>query len=190
MSLLHRITRLLKADIHGILDAIEEPDIMLKQAIREMQEEIDNSETQIKTLAKQLDGLSERKQDLLLMLDEIDMQIGLCFADNNDLLAKAALRKKMETEAVLQLIGSHQKSLLEEKSALATELAGRRCKLKSVIDRLTLLTGQNAEDWQTGIGLNGGSAGCETVTQEDVELAFLKEKQKRVQLTAQQERRP
>ena len=37
MTLINRMSRLFKADVHGILDQLEDPAIALKQAIREME---------------------------------------------------------------------------------------------------------------------------------------------------------
>ena len=41
MSVLRRITRLFKADLHGILDCLEEPEAILRQAMRDMEDEIE-----------------------------------------------------------------------------------------------------------------------------------------------------
>ena len=37
MALINRLSRLFKADFHAVLDQIEEPELLLKQAIREME---------------------------------------------------------------------------------------------------------------------------------------------------------
>ena len=36
MALINRMSRLFTADIHAVLDRIEEPNVLLKHAIREM----------------------------------------------------------------------------------------------------------------------------------------------------------
>jgi len=41
MALVTRLTRLFQADFHAVLDRIEEPDLQLKQAVREMQFALD-----------------------------------------------------------------------------------------------------------------------------------------------------
>lgn len=189
MSLLHRITRLFKADIHGILDAIEEPDIMLKQAVREMSEEIESSEAMIKTLTKELDRAAVKKRDATAALDELDDQIGLCIAESNEPLVKSLVRKKLETGQNLKLIEKRQQSLLEEKAALEQELAERKDKLKSIIDKLTLFTDRHDNDRNASFDATGESVGLNNVTQEDVELAFLKEKQKRGRQQSNQEQK-
>ena len=40
MALISRVSRLFTADVHAVLDRIEEPEVLLKQAIREMEDEV------------------------------------------------------------------------------------------------------------------------------------------------------
>jgi len=40
MALINRISRLFKADFHAVLDHIEEPEALLKQAIRDMEDDL------------------------------------------------------------------------------------------------------------------------------------------------------
>ena len=40
MELINRIARLFKADFHAVLDQIEEPEALLRQAIRDMEDEL------------------------------------------------------------------------------------------------------------------------------------------------------
>jgi phage shock protein A len=190
MSLLHRIARLFKADMHGILDALEEPDIMLKQAVREMSEEIEHAEAQSKTLARQIDRTAAKKQELSALLAEVGEQLDFCFAENNESLAKALLRKRLETQQTLQLLDKRRQALLQEKAVLETELAERQDKLKSILDKITLFSAQQVDECHAGYDAKGESVLCKTVTQEDVELAYCKEKQQRLQRHAQQEQRP
>ena len=61
MALITRLSRLFQADFHAVLDRIEEPDIQLKQAIREMQIELQQNEQRLALLqheAEQLSNLS------------------------------------------------------------------------------------------------------------------------------------
>jgi phage shock protein A len=50
MTLITRITRLFKADLHGILDGLEEPQEVIKQAIRDMEEDIATQERRLEEL--------------------------------------------------------------------------------------------------------------------------------------------
>jgi phage shock protein A len=190
MSLLHRITRLFKADIHGILDALEEPDVMLKQAVREMQEEIEQSEAQLKTAGKQLERFEQKIPEQAAALARFEEQIDFCFAENNEILAKTLLRKKLETRQSLQALEKRRQALLDEKVALESELAGRRDKLQSILDKMALFTDRSTDAYPAAFDANNESVLCNAVTQEDVELAYLKEKRQRLQRQTSQEQRP
>ena len=60
MSIVTRVLRIFKADLHGILDAVEEPEAILRQALREMEEEIANTEAQLKRLERQEERLEKK----------------------------------------------------------------------------------------------------------------------------------
>jgi phage shock protein A len=47
MALLNRVSQLFKADFNAVLDQIEEPEQILKQAVRDMEDELASSENRI-----------------------------------------------------------------------------------------------------------------------------------------------
>ena len=47
MALINRISRLFKADFHAVLDQIEEPEALLKQAIRDMEDDLASTEQRV-----------------------------------------------------------------------------------------------------------------------------------------------
>ena len=58
MALVTRISRLFQADFHAVLDRIEEPDLQLRQAVREMQYALEQDQQRLQLLqheAEQLD---------------------------------------------------------------------------------------------------------------------------------------
>ena len=60
MALINRISRLFKADFHAVLDQIEEPEALLKQAIRDMEDDVVNTEQRIGLCAHDQDALTQR----------------------------------------------------------------------------------------------------------------------------------
>ena len=50
MALITRVSRLFQADFHAVLDRIEEPDLLLRQAVREMEEELARDEQRIDSI--------------------------------------------------------------------------------------------------------------------------------------------
>ena len=64
MALITRVSRLFRADFHAVLDRIEEPDVLLKQAVREMEEDIARDEQRGKALTHEQGQLDKRSRDL------------------------------------------------------------------------------------------------------------------------------
>ena len=77
MALINRISRLVKADFHAVLDQIEEPGQLLKQAIRDMEDDLAETEKRIVVCAHDQEALAVRKRELDSTLAEIDGQLDL-----------------------------------------------------------------------------------------------------------------
>ena len=62
MGIVKRFSTLLKADIHGVLDVMEDPRDVCKQAIREMEEELEALRCEQRSRASRA-GTRETRQD-------------------------------------------------------------------------------------------------------------------------------
>ena len=58
MALVTRLSRLFQADVHAVLDRIEEPDLQLRQAVREMQLSLDQDRQRLKLLRHEYSQLT------------------------------------------------------------------------------------------------------------------------------------
>jgi phage shock protein A len=89
MALITRVSRLLRADLHAVLDRVEEPEVLLKQAMREMEEALTRDEQRIKVLLHEHRQLLTRETDVERSLDEIAGELDVCFESGTDDLARA-----------------------------------------------------------------------------------------------------
>ena len=181
MSIITRISRLFKADMHGILDTLEEPEAILKQAVREMEEEIEKSEAYGKKIDREKDRLEKAQQGYAVQLQELEREISFCFDENNEILAKSLVRKKLEVDQWLKEISGRLRCVIDEKDLTSAELNEHKDKLNSVIDKLGLFADRYRNDWINSFDSPRDTARSKTITQEDVELEFLHEKQRRSQ---------
>ena len=181
MALINRVSRLFKADFHAVLDHIEEPEQLLKQAIRDMEDDLAEAEQRIILCAQEQEALALRRSELEATLVEIDGQLDLCFESDKQDLAKSLIRKKLEASRLLKRLSA--KHVANEKY-----LAGQRTMLDENRSTLEGLR-QKAELFaqRTPIPANGGSefddiawmAREMTVSDDEVEVAYLREKSQR-----------
>lgn len=178
MALINRISRLFKADFHAVLDQIEEPEALLKQAIRDMEDELDAAEQRINLCSHDQEALSVRTCELEGAIGDIDAQLDLCFESRKDGLAKSLIKKKLEAERLLKRLNAkhaandkylgEQRIMFEENNATLEAL---RQKAELFAQRAPARTdaGSDFDDiaWM---------AREMTVGDDEVEIAFLREK--------------
>ena len=122
MALINRISRLFKADFHAVLDQIEEPEALLKQAIRDMEDNLASAEQRINLCAHDQEALTQRRGELESTVAEYEVQLDLCFESDKDDLARNIIRKKLETGRLLNRLNTkhatNAKTLDEQRTAL------------------------------------------------------------------------
>jgi len=181
MALINRISRLFKADFHAVLDQIEEPEALLKQSVRDMEDALSATEQRIKLCMRDQDALSVRKGELESSIAEINVQLDLCFESDKDDLAKSLIRKKLEAERLLKRLNAKHvaddKYLDEQQTMLGenqTTLESLRQKAELFAQRVPLSSGGDSEfddiAWM---------AREMTVGDDEVEIAYLREKNTR-----------
>ena len=102
MALINRMSRLLTADVHAVLDRIEEPDVLLRHAVREMEDEVARSEQHVKQLEHERDRLADRHRKVQAALAEIEEQISIAFHASNDELARKLVKRLVNRVAILR----------------------------------------------------------------------------------------
>ncbi len=173
MALITRVSRLFQADFHAVLDRIEEPGVLLRQAVREMEEELARDEQRSKVLQHEQRRLVSRETDLEQSLHEIETELDTCFEAGNDDLARACIKRRLETQRLGKNVSRKRTVLGETLDELNARLRENRSRLESMRQKAELLAEENArpaDDW---------SIPDITVRDEDVEVAFLREKQHR-----------
>ncbi len=177
MALINRITKLFQADIHAVLDNIEEPEFLLKQAIREMQEDIFLSQDQINRIVAEQQKVEANETRLMQSMSKCDQELDLCFESGKHDLARSVIKRRLETEQYCNQLA--EKRITLEQSL--TELEGRylenQMRLESMQQKADLFTAESVAD-PTG-PQNNWDIPTTTVSADEIEIAFLSEKQRR-----------
>jgi phage shock protein A len=173
MTLLTRVSRLFQADLHAVLDQIEEPEVLLRQSIREMDEALNQDQRQLKLLLQEQRQLGARQGEIDQSLADLEQQLDLCFAAGQDDLARGLVRRKLETQRLATLLGQKRQTLDDHCASLAQRIAENRSLLEQMHQKAELLGEQEPPPV-----LNWSPAEL-AVGKEDVEVAFLREQQRR-----------
>ena len=174
MALITRISRLFHADMHAVLDHIEEPDLLLKQAIREMSDSIAQDETRLKLLKHEQQQFSRQETELTESLTDLDQQLALCFKSNKEDLARTLIKRKLETQQTLKSLSHKIRDSKEAADKLTTQLVEQRSQLESMKQKATLFEQENSSTQPSTQWNNPNTP----IHADDIEVAFLHENQK------------
>lgn len=183
MELINRIARLFRADLHSVLDRIEEPEALLRQAVREMEEAIGNDERRLALLQHEQTRLVKRSRDLKEAKQRLDDELDICFESSEEGLARNLIKRKLESQGLLKLLESKCAASSDELSALKHRLEENRAHLASVQQKLELVA--QADSRCSAEHESGRACGKDYATQQisvsddEVEVAFLSEKRRR-----------
>jgi phage shock protein A len=175
MALITRFTRLFQADLHAVMDRIEEPDILLKQAVREMEEDIARDEQRSKVVQHELAHIGQRGSELDQSLRQIDEEMDLCFDSGKDELARGLIKRKLEAQQLHLALSRKEQSMHDTLDQIAARLKENHLRLTAMRQKAELL----AEDDVGSSGDQPWSVSPVTIRDEDVEVAFLREKKRR-----------
>jgi len=181
MALVNRISRLFKADLHAVLDQIEEPEQLLKQAIRDMEDDLAIAAQRISTSARDQERMAVRMAELKDAIAATDSQLDLCFASGKDDLARKQVRKKLEAEQLLKRLATKHlangKYRDEQQAALDTNQAT----LASLQQKAELFAERNPvrTDPDASTSDNAWMTRELSVDEDEIEIAFLREKSAR-----------
>ncbi len=173
MALVSRLTRLFQADFHAVLDRIEEPDALLRQAVRDMEDALARDEQRVKQLHADRAQMTNRLDELQTTLSRLDEELDICFAADEDDLAKSVIRRQLETHKLGTILARRKATIEEELGDHDARTAENRVRLESMRQKAEML----AENEPVGGPFD--PTPDVTVRADEVDVAYLREKQKR-----------
>lgn len=178
MALINRISRLFKADFHAVLDRVEEPEALLKQAMRDMEDELAGTEQRIAVCAHDQQALAARKSELEGTITAFDAELDLCFESGKDDLAKTQIKKKLEAERLLKRLVTKHSANSDYLSEQQTMLDENRATLESLRQKAELFAHRSTAHTDTGSQFDDVALMSRelVIDDDEIEIAYLREK--------------
>ena len=173
MALVTRLSRLFQADFHAVLDRIEEPDLQLRQAVREMQFALDQDQQRLKLLQHEAVQLDKATAGTAASLDSFDEELDICLTAKKDDLARDLIRRKLVADKQMLALQQQSVSIESQRQALEAQIDEQNQQLTSMKQKLELLVSQDEHL------VNGNINHADTIRNEEVEIALLREKERR-----------
>lgn len=95
MSIATRFIRLWKADLHGVMESIEDKGLLLKQCLREMEDELESRKTAIHTLVKKAEKAGQEEKALQQEKSKVENDLEAAVSMGKDDIARFLIRKRL-----------------------------------------------------------------------------------------------
>jgi phage shock protein A len=180
MTLFTRLGRLFYADVHEILDCIEDPEAVVKQALRDMEAEVGKDQELIEQLKRAQEELAAERTCKQEVLDDTEQQINAAFSAKEENLAKSFIKRKLITIKRIADIERETTRVQSESKRASVRLEERKAKLAATTEKLALYQAAQKEHERRGdASLTGMVVETNCITDDDVEIAFIQEKERR-----------
>lgn len=178
MAIFSRMFRLCKADLHGVMDQLEDKELLLKQYVREMEESLSYKTTRQAQLD---DGCQKTQRDLQRLRvesDKVEADLDLAVRKDKDEIAKMLIRKRWTLQATSEQIQRQLQVLEEEKVRMVEMLATQRLQYDQLKVKATAFCRLAEQPYfEMDAPEPHGGVQWQTPSEEEIELELLQRKE-------------
>ncbi|MGB7182044.1 MAG: PspA/IM30 family protein [Burkholderiaceae bacterium] len=178
MALITRFSALLRADAHAVLDQIEDPVAVLRQAVRDMQVESEASEQRVRAVQQQLSILEERYCEGLQAVERLNGQLDDALDAGRDDLARGVIRHRLQQEMLNESVDRQISRQRESLSAAREQHREQSSQLENMQQKLRIF-GRNDGPCRASVPI--ADPAPVVVTEDRVELELVRLKKERGQ---------
>ena len=178
MAILTRIIRLFKADIHGVMDQIEDQGLLLKQHLRDMEESLVQKETKLKQMCFARDQVRQDYEKGLKESNNLEQDLEVAIRKDRDDIARMLIKKLKPLTHIQSERCSHIDGLNHEIEQFKENIEQQRLQYEQLrqqaahfFHRAEKQSGDHSRPaMQTGFGVHD-------LSDEEVELELLQRKE-------------
>ncbi len=177
MGIMTRFARLCRADIHGVMDQLEDKGLVLKQCLREMEASIAGDQARLSRLRNSLEQLEGGREKCLREREKLEQDVTAAIKKDKDAIARMLIKKIKTLAAHLEVLADQSGQLEKQITALSADLSDR----KQEYDQLKLRSEtwvrsrENAK-WEETVSRVMPHAAGRRFSDEEVELELLRRK--------------
>lgn len=173
MGLLTRMATLLKADAHGVVDALEDKALTLRQLVREAGAELARKKSRLEAFAAEQKELEDEAAAIAKGKEKLEADVALALAEDKEDLARFSIRKLLPMGRRSDSIERRREALCGEQAELAEELERQDAEYQRLEAQARAYLHRVGHPEASREGALGGGW-WEPVADEEVELELLR----------------
>lgn len=167
MRVFERIGRMVRADAHGMMDQLEERSLVLRQNLREAENEVARKRAVLEALDEERRTIRDEGVRLEARVTSLDADVALAIAGDDPELARYAVRRLIPQKAALRELFARAAELDGRRDRLAARLEAQQSQLDELRPRVRAKLARCEVD-EPAFDV------CDSVTEEEIDLELLR----------------
>ena len=178
MGIMTRLLRLCKADLHGVMDQLEDKNLLLKQYLREMEDSLQAKEEQLRQNAGRQEAIRRDLEARTREIDKIEQDLTLSLRKEKDDIARLLIRRQRGHAAVCGHLREQLRTLEEERQRLGRLLQEQRMQYDQLKVKATAhCTASEQRGFDDVRAFADDLRGGDAVDEQEIELELLRRKE-------------
>lgn len=178
MGIMTRMIRLCKADIHGVMDQIEDKGLLLKQLLRDMEEELGKKEAELQNMAASREHARQTYEKRAREMEKLEHDIMSAVEKNKDDIAKMLIKKQKRLAIHQEEMAHHIESMNREISRFQESVKSRQLHYEKLkIRAAEYFHGQERKEWEKNITCIFPVSPAAEPSDEEIELELIKRRE-------------
>ena len=135
MGIMKRVVKIFKADVHGVMDQLEDQGLLLKQHLREMSEALNRKEVHLNRLLAILKQSQQEYDKYQQQSKTLEQDLAVAIQRNKDDIARMLIKKIKPLDSLRDEIAERIKQLDEEYSYSQDQLDQQRLRYERLKHR-------------------------------------------------------
>ncbi len=169
LKLVNRIGTLVKADAHGVVEALEDKQLLLKQTLREAELDLVQKRAKRDRLLEEEESLGHEEARMSTAIESLDRDIEMALSEGREELARFSIRKLIPEREGLSTTISLLREIAKERQELVERLTEQEREFEALKIRIRRFIAEQDRP-ETGIG----QFAPRLVLDEEVELELLR----------------
>jgi len=178
MGIFTRIIRLCKADMHGVMDQMEDQGLLRKQHLRDMETALNRKEMYLKQMKQSKNQLEQDCDGCRDRIEKIEKDIGVAIEKNKDNIARMLIRKLNPLTMHRDELEQHTRKMDGEIINLAECLERQRMEYRQLkLSASSYFHAAREKQWKHAMPASEPVDIQAELSEEEIDLALLQRKE-------------
>ena len=177
MSIATRFIRLWKSDLHGVMESLEDKGLLLKQCLREMQDDLESREAVLNRQMKKKEKAVHDQKSLQQENTKVEKDLEASVSMGKDDICRFLIKKKFLVERHLKEVEGYIRRLEQDILNGQEDVTARRTQYEQTrLRSMEYIRSKENEEWDNMISAFVPTADGKEPSDEEIELELLKRK--------------